>query len=134
MNPPLLAAGALALVAAAIHGIGGELLVVRKLAPGRLPSSPFGGPGMTKAMIRASWHLTTVGFLTVGSTLILAGSVLNGEAARGISLVGAAAASGFAAVVLVVGAFGRARRGVILHPAPAILTAVAALAWWGVAA
>ncbi|MGH2723445.1 MAG: hypothetical protein ACRDI0_04120 [Actinomycetota bacterium] len=132
MNVPLLVAGSLALMAAAVHGVGGEVLVVRRLSPGGLPSSPFGGPGMTKIMIRATWHMTTIAFLTVGSALVLAGSVLHGDAARGIGLVAAGASSGFAAVALG-GALARAPRSLFRHPAPVGLTAVAVLAWWGVA-
>ncbi|MFN2591104.1 MAG: hypothetical protein ABR518_10100 [Actinomycetota bacterium] len=129
---PLLVAGSLALLGTAIHGVVGEFLVVRRLSPRMLPSSRFGGPGMTMAMIRASWHLTTIGFLTVGTTLIVAGSVVHGETARAIAFVAAGASSGFAAVVLG-GALAQARPSVFLHPAPALLTATAALAWWGVA-
>jgi hypothetical protein len=130
MNVPLLVAGSLALLGAAIHGVGGEILVVRRLSPGVLPSSPFGGPGMTKVMIRATWHMTTIAFLTVGSALVLSGSVLHGDTARGVDLVAAAAATGFAALA-VGGALARAPRSLFRHPAPALLTAVAVLAWWG---
>ena len=55
MDAPLITAGSLAILAAAIHGAGGEILVVRKLSPAVLEPSPFGGPDMTKAMIHASW-------------------------------------------------------------------------------
>ena len=132
MNLPLLVAGSLAFVAAAVHGLAGEALVVRKLSPRALPSSPFGGPLMTKLMIRASWHLATMGFLTVASALVLAGSVLEGEVARAVGMVAAAAASGFAAVV-VVGAVAGSRRTRVRHAAPFVLPVIAALAWWGVA-
>jgi hypothetical protein len=132
VNVPLLVAGSLALLGAAVHGVGGEILVVRRLSPGMLPSSPFGGPGMTKVMIRATWHMTTIAFLTVGSALVLAGSVVHGDTARGIGLVAAAASSGFAAVA-VGGALARAPRSLFRHPAPAVLTAVAVLAWSGIA-
>ena len=132
MNVPLLVAGSLALMAAAVHGVGGEVLVVRRLSEDVLPSSPFGGPRMTKVMIRATWHMTTTAFLTVGSMLVLAGSVLHGDAARAIGLVAAGASSGFAALA-VGGAFVRAPRALLRHPGPAVLTAVAALSWWGVA-
>ena len=98
MNFPLLVAGSLALLGAGIHGVAGEALVVRRLSPGGLPSSPFGGPGMTRTMIRAAWHPSE--------------------------------ATGFAALA-VGGAFAHAPRAVFLHPAPALLTAVAVLAWWG---
>ena len=132
MNAPLIVAGALGLVGAAIHGIGGELLVVRKLSLGTLPSSRFGGPRMTKRMIHAAWHMTTFTFVTVGLAMLLAGSVVDGDAARGIAVVGAVACTGFAAVAIGMGA-GQLRRPQTLlrHPAPVLLTAIAALAWWG---
>jgi hypothetical protein len=34
-------------------------------------------------MIHVIWHMTTIDYLTVGSTLILAGSALEGDAAGG---------------------------------------------------
>jgi hypothetical protein len=132
VNVRLLVAGSLALLAAAVHGVGGEVLVVRRLSPTVLPSSPFGGPVMTKTMIRATWHMTTIAFLTVGSALVLSGSVLHGDTARGIGLIAATESTGFA--TLAVGAaFARAPRSLFRHPAPAMLSAVAVLAWWGVA-
>ena len=132
MNAPLIVAGSLAILGAAVHGVGGEVLVVRKLSPAILPSSRFGGPGMTKAMIHVTWHMTTFAFLTVGSALVLAGSVLDGDAARGISVVAAVAVTGFAALAVGLGAAHmRSPRGLLRHPAPIALTAAAALAWWG---
>lgn len=132
MTVPLIAAGCLAILAAAVHGAGGELLVMRRLAPDVLPSSRFGGPVMTRAMIHVTWHLTTIAFLTVGCALVLSGSVLDGDAARGIGLVAAAAATGFAAVTVGLGAAHmRSPKALVRHPGPAVLTAAAALAWWG---
>jgi hypothetical protein len=71
MNIPLFVAGSLAILGASIHGVGGEVFVVRKLSPGTLPSTRLGGPGMTKAMIHVTWHMTTIAFLTVGTALLL---------------------------------------------------------------
>jgi hypothetical protein len=132
VNVPLIVAGSLAILGAAIHGVGGELLVVRKLSPGMLPASRFGGPAMTKSMIHVTWHMTTIAFLTVGSALLLAGSVLHGDAARGIGLLAAGASTGFAALAVGLGgAYRQFPRSLFRHPAPAVLTATAALAWWG---
>jgi hypothetical protein len=139
MNVPLLVAGSLALVGAAIHGGVGEVLVVRKLSPRSLPPSPFGGPALTKAMIRVAWHMATIGLVTVGCALVVSGSVLNGGTARGVGLVAAGASTGFA--MLAVGtAFAQCLRSVspgerrlVLHPGPPLLAAVAVLAWVGVA-
>jgi hypothetical protein len=132
VNVPLILAGSLALLGAAIHGVAGEVLVVRKLAPGMLPSSPFGGPGMTRAMIHVTWHMTTIAFLTVGSALLLAGTILDGDAARGISLVAAGASTGFAALALGLGSYSQSPRALFRHPGPIALTAVAVLAWSGI--
>ena len=132
MSVQLIVAGSLALVGAAIHGVAGEALVVRKLSPKVLPSSRFGGPGMTRAMIHVTWHLTTIAFLSVAVALLLSGSVLDGDAARGIGLLAAGMSTGFAAVVVGLGAAGtRSPRSLFRHPAPAVLTVTAALAWWG---
>ena len=133
MNVPLIVAGSLAVVGAAIHGVGGEVLVVKKLSPEALPSSAFGGPRTTKLMIHVTWHLTTVAFLTVGAALLASGSVLHGDAAHGIALVAAGASTGFAAVaVALTAAYTRSPLALVRHPGPILLMATAALAWWGV--
>jgi hypothetical protein len=132
MDIPLIAAESLAILGAAVHGVGGELLVVRKLSPDVLPPSRFGGPRTTMAMIHVTWHLTTVAFLTVGSALVLSGSVAGGDSARAIALLAASASTGFATVALGLGAANtRSPRSLFRHPGPAGLTATAALAWWG---
>jgi hypothetical protein len=132
VNAPQIVAGSLAILGAAIHGAGGEVLVVRKLSLGMLPSSSFGGPRTTKAMIHTTWHMTTVAFLTVGIALLLSGSVLDGDAAQGIGLVAAGASTGFAALALGLGAaYMRSPRSLFRHPGPVVLTLTAALAWWG---
>ena len=132
MNVPLIVAGCLATAAAAVHGAGGEVWVVRKLSAEILPASRLGGPRMTMAMIHVTWHITTVAFLSAGIALLLAGSVLDGDAARGIALVVAGAFTGFAAVALVLGvAHNRSPRALLRHPGPIALAATAALAWWG---
>jgi hypothetical protein len=132
VNVPLIVAGCLAVLGAAIHGVGGEVLVVRKLSPAMLPPSRFGGPRTTKAMIHTTWHMTTIAFLTVGSALLLSGSVLHGDAARGIGLLAAGASTGFAALAVGLGAaYARSPRSLLRHPGPAVLAATAALAWWG---
>jgi hypothetical protein len=37
VNVPLIVSGSLAILGAALHGAGGEILVVRQLSPGMLP-------------------------------------------------------------------------------------------------
>ena len=128
VNVPLIVAGALAFLGAAIHGGAGELLVVRKLSPAMLPATRFGGPRTTQTMIHVTWHMTTIAFLTVGSALLLAGSVLDGDTARALGLLAAGASTGFAALAVGIGA---SPRSLFRHPGPAVLIATAALAWWG---
>jgi hypothetical protein len=132
MDVPLIVAGSMALLGAGIHGVAGEVLVVRRLAAAALPASRFGGPRMTMAMIHTTWHMTTIAFLTVGSALLLSGTVLDGDTAKGIALIAAGAATGFAALAVGLGAaYTRTPRALFRHPGPAVLTATAALAWWG---
>jgi len=127
MNVALIAAGSLAILGTAVHGVAGEVLVVRKLAPAMLPPSRFGGPKLTKTMIHATWHMTTIAFLTVGCALLLAGSVLHDEAAQAVALLAAGASTAFAALAVAMGS----TRSLFRHPAPILLTVTAALAWWG---
>ena len=132
MNIPLIVAGCLAILGAALHGVGGEVLVVRKLSPAMLPPSRLGGPRTTRAMIHTTWHMTTIAYLAVGSALLLSGSVLHGDTARGIDLVAAGASTGFAALAVGLGvAYTQSPRSLFRHPGPLALTAVAALAWLG---
>ena len=132
MNAPLIIAGSLGLLAALIHGAAGEVLVVRRLSPGVLAPSPFGGPVMTKAMIQVAWHITTAAFLTLGLALLISGSVLHGDTARAAGVVAAAGFTGFAAVALGLGAARtRSLRPLLRHPGPAVLGLTAVLAWWG---
>ena len=132
MNVPLILAGCLAVLGAAIHGAAGELLVVRKLSPANLPASRFGGPPATMAMIRATWHIATVAFLSVGIALLVAGSALDGDAQQGVAVLAACASTGFAAVVVATGfASSRSARALWRHPGPLVLSLTAVLAWVG---
>jgi hypothetical protein len=132
MNVPLVIAGSLAILGAAIHGVAGEFLVVRKLSPEMLPPSRFGGPRTTQAMIHVTWHMTTIAFVAVGGALAVAGSALHGDTRRALGIVAAIASTSFAALAVGLGgARARSPRSLIHHPAPALLTITAALSWWG---
>jgi hypothetical protein len=134
VDAPLLAAGCLGLLAAAVHGAGGEVLVVRKLSLDLLPPSRFGGPQMTKAMIHVTWHVTTFAFLSCGAAMLIAATALEGDARQAVGVFGAVAFTGFAVVAMGIGgAHMRSPRGLLTHPGPLVLGATAALAWWGAA-
>ena len=133
MNGPLLIAGCLGVLAAAVHGAGGEILVVRRLTLDALPSTRFGGPRMTKAMIHVSWHVATFAFLVCGVAMVIAGTGLDGDARRAIGVLGAVAFTGFGALATAIGAaYMRSPRGLFTHPGPLVLSATAVLAWVGV--
>jgi hypothetical protein len=125
----LIAAGSLALLTGVIHGVAGEREVLSRLSPKMLPPSSAGGARMTKLEIHVAWHFGTIAFVTVGLALVLAGTVVEEEAAEALALVAAAASAGFAALAVALGA---AYRALTRHLAPPVLTATAALAWWGV--
>ena len=132
MNVPLLVAGPLALLGAAIHGGAGERLVLRKLFSGSLPSTHFGGHTATMTMIRVTWHIVTLTFLAFGSALEACGSLGQGHACRGIGVVAASCLTAYLALAAAV-VLQRPRRSLFRHPGPIMFLAVAVLTWWGVA-
>ena len=132
MNVPLILAGSLAILASAIHGGVGEALVVRRLSVDSLPRTRLGGPRMTRAMIHVSWHLATAAFLAAGAAMIISGSALDDEVARGVGVASAAAFTGFAAVAVGLGlANTRSLRAMTRHLGPLLITLTAVLGWWG---
>jgi hypothetical protein len=129
VTPQFIVAGTLALVGAAIHGGGGEAMVLRRLFSGELPSTPFGGPGATRVMIRVTWHIVTLTFAAMGSALATCGFLGPGEGCRGIGVVAASSFTGFLALAVVVVL--QRPRTLFSHPGPLLFLTVAALAWWG---
>lgn len=130
MNVPLVLAGVLALGTAVGHALIGETIVLRKLSLDGLPSTRFGGPSATKAMIRVAWHLGTIAYLALGSALVASGSAAPGDVQRGVGFVAAGCLTGFAALA-VAAALREGPRLLLRHPAPGAFSVVAALAWWG---
>ncbi|HZE05872.1 MAG TPA: hypothetical protein VE127_11640 [Solirubrobacteraceae bacterium] len=132
MNVSLIVAGSLAILGAGIHGLGGELLLVRKLSPAMFPPNRLGGPSATLRMIHVTWHMTTVAFLTVGCALLVAGLALHGDTRRAVGILAAGGSTGFAALAVGMAADAPGfPRALVRHPAPAMLTATAVLAWLG---
>jgi hypothetical protein len=134
VNGPLFAAGLLSLAAAAVHGGAGEVLVLRRLFAEKLPTTRFGGERMTRAMVHVTWHVATAAFLMAGAALLAAGTVLDGDAALGAAVGGAAGMTAYGLIASLVGlAYMRSPASLRRHPGPLALMAAAALAWWGVA-
>src|SRR5260221_14001961 len=103
MNVALLVAGVLSFVAAGIHGIAGDLLLVRRLDVATLPRTPFGGPAGSKLMIRVSWHLVTTTFGVLGAALIACGVDDAPDACRRTGILVASAFFPFAAITIAAG-------------------------------
>ena len=132
MNTALFIAGCLGILAAAVHGGAGEVLVVRNLGLDVLPSSRFGGPRMTKAMIHVTWHVATFAFLACGVGMLVAAASLDGDAQRAVGILGAVSFTGFGLLAAGIGgAYTGSPRGLLTHPGPLVLSATAALAWIG---
>lgn len=134
MNFPFAIAGALSLLAAAIHGGAGEVLVVRKLSTEALFPTRFGGPTFTKLMIRATWHITTLAFLVIGSAMIACAPAGSSQACGGVGRLTAIAFASFAALTIGLVARRGPRamlRALRRHPAPMVFVVVAVLAWCG---
>jgi hypothetical protein len=130
MNLPFAIAGALALVGALVHGGAGEALVVTKLRTEVLSPSPFGGPTMTKLMIRVTWHITTLAFAVIGSALAACAPAGSSQACEGVGRVAAISYASFAGLAVGI-AVKQRPRALLRHPAPVLFVVVAGLAWWG---
>lgn len=134
MNLPFAIAGALALVGAAIHGVAGEALVVTKLHTELLSPTPFGGPTMTKLMIRVTWHITTLAFVVIGSALTACVPAGASQACEGVGRMAAISYTSFALLAAGLAATHGPRallRTLRRHPGPLVFVLVAVLAWRG---
>jgi hypothetical protein len=133
VNIPLLLAGVLSFAGAAVHGIVGDALLVRRIDPASLPRTQFGGPAASKFLIRVSWHLLTATFVVLGAAMFVCGLDDAHDACRRTGIVGASAFSAYAAITIASGLRTVGPRSLFRHPAPAAFVAIAALAWWGAA-
>ena len=105
---------------------------MRRVSPEFLPPQGPGGQRQTKMEIHINWQWASITFLVLGVGLLLSGSVLDGDSARALGLFAAATVTCFAVLAAgLAAAYMRSPRSVLLHGAPAALTAVAVLAWWG---
>ena len=130
MNTQFLIAGVVALVAAGIHGVAGEMLILRRLSAGELPSSRFGGPGATMVMIRVTWHIVSATFLAFGLALTTCAFGAQGGSCRNVGLLAAGSFTAYLALSVWIALQGP-RALLSRHRAPVAFLVVAVLAWWG---
>jgi len=100
VNGAYVAAGALALVGAAIHGGVGEASVVRKLDAAALPRTRWGGAQTTLLFIWASWHMVTIAFAGFGTALSVCAAREQSHACAGVGMLAAGSFAGFAAIAV----------------------------------
>ncbi|HJP67129.1 MAG TPA: hypothetical protein VKA30_12610 [Actinomycetota bacterium] len=133
-NPLYLAAAALSLMAAAIHGGAGERLVVTRLPAQTLPATRFGGPAMSLLMIRVTWHIATLVFAAAGVALALCSWGSTSSSCAGLARFVAVCFGGFFLLAFGLVVARRKRfdlRPMLRHPGPLVFAAVAVLAWIG---
>ncbi|MBN9420090.1 MAG: hypothetical protein J0I12_31870 [Candidatus Eremiobacteraeota bacterium] len=124
MNSWFLVSAGLIVCAGAIHSGLGEFLILTRMNPEHLPTTPFGGKAMTFHLLRGTWHLLTAVWLSLAAALVFypAGD----PRSAGVGLLVAAL---FA--LLGLGMLARDPRMLLRHPAPALFLAIATTAWIG---
>jgi hypothetical protein len=130
MNVQYLIAGGLALLGAAVHGMGGHVLIVRRLRTDTLPSTPFGGPGATRVMVWVTWHVVTLTFAIMGASLLSCAGSAPGAHCSGLGRLVAVLFAAFAVLSIGYG-LARGRQLLARHLGPWVFVAVAVLAWVG---
>lgn len=70
MDVGLAIAGLICVTLALGHTTVGVVWVLPNLTEERLPSTPFGPPSMTVAMVRVTWYIVTVFVLALGGLLL----------------------------------------------------------------
>jgi hypothetical protein len=130
VNGPLLAAGALALLASAIHGVVGDR-IVRRIDADSLPKNPFEDGFSTRFLIRVAWHFTTIAFVVTGVALVFSGVSPDEGPSMGLAYSAGSLLTSWAMLGLIAGFVRGGVRGWVTHPAPILLSISAALVWWG---
>jgi len=123
MNNYLLACAGLISLSGALHSGLGEYLILTRLQPEHLPTTPFGGPRMSLQLLRGTWHLLSFVWIGLAAALLI--------------FAGDARAVGIAQTVAVL--FSLMGLGMVVnnpkmalrHPAPILFLSVAVTAWLG---
>jgi hypothetical protein len=131
MSWPILTAGALGLLAAAIHGGVGEWLLLRKIPRDTLPATLSGSPATSWLMVWVSWHIVTATFALTGLALVYVGTHAGTAMAPGVAMLAGVLYACFAAFVVASAASSGEPLALIRHPAPIGLSAIAVLTLWG---
>ncbi|MEW6369087.1 MAG: hypothetical protein AB1714_31050 [Acidobacteriota bacterium] len=130
MNISLLSAGILSALAGLIHPVAGEYLIVRHLDGSHLRPTPFGDGDITRRILRGAWHFITLDFLLSAVILLALAFSCVPAGAREMSRFISLHFFGYALIIWIVA--GHRFVHVLIHvPQWILLSAIAALAWWG---
>lgn len=129
MNWILVAAGALMIAGAALHGFAGDE-VLRKVGRLQLPPNRFGNAANTRITLRITWHFGTVAFAIAGVWLVVAGLWPKAAFAVGATYVIGTLLASYALIGGIVRIYRDGPVSLFKHPV-LILIIAAALVWWG---
>ena len=130
MDVGLAVAGLLTVALGLGHETLGVVWVLPRLDAGRLEPTPFGSPGMTRAMISASWHLITVFVLSMSAVLLTFAWAPDTDPRTLVLRALAVAWVSAAIVASTIGLRGAPRaRDVLRLPVPIFFAVVGVLCW-----
>ena len=112
------------------HMTIGVVWALPRLKETRLPSTPFGAPSMTLAMVRVTWHIVTIFVLTVAGILLTLAWTAAPDPKE--LILRSFAAMWFAATAMAVWVAGltvRKLRNLLRLPVPLLFAVVAVLCW-----
>ncbi len=130
MNIPLFLAGLLSALAALIHPVAGEYLLVRHLQSSQLVTTPFGDGDISRRILRVVWHVATLDFFL--SAVVLFIMALTDLIPQSQYIARFIALHFLGYTLLIWGVAGRRFFYVLLHvPQWLLLLSIGVLAWWG---
>ena len=128
MNVAFAIAALLAVLATFGHSYFGERWLLQRMEPANVPDLRDLGRGSGFRIVRGTWHLLSIAFLSGAAVLAWYAFAPAGEASRAVGRAVAVPFFGFTLLIFLV-AIRRPRT--LRHPAWALFLGTAALAWWG---
>ena len=127
MDIGLAIAGIICVAMAVGHETIGSVWVLPGLSEEHLPKTPFGPVGMTRAMVRVTWHIVTVFVLAIGLLLVVL--AWNAEADSKTVLLRVLAGMWVAATAMAAVVIRPRWRSILRLPVPFLWAIVAVLCW-----
>ena len=131
MNTFLLTSGVLTAVGTVWHGVGGEMVIMRRIDERALQPSGFGDRNVTMRLLRGAWHAFTANLLVTTVALFALARAPHSDATE--VLARAIAAMFGAYLVAYVAIMGTRPMLFVRVPQWILLSAIGASAWLGAA-